>query len=325
MHFGQLKRREFIAVLAGAAVVWPLAARAQQAYRLGILTGRGRREPNFVAFFDELRQFGIVEGQHLTVDPRGFEVREDQFPALANELVASGVNVILAAGDPAITAAQAATRSTPVLGISGDMVGAGLVRSLARPSGNITGISILATELNAKRLELLMEVFKDTRRMAALSDPRDTTSRHLEILRNEAHSHGVELAVYEASTPEEILPAIDAASRAGAQALNVLATALFSFNSRRIVEHTLSLRLPAIYQWPEIADDGGLLAYGPRITQIYRQLARQLVKLMRDVKPADIPVEQPTVFELVVNLKTAQAMGLDLPATFLTRADEVIE
>lgn len=107
--------------------------------------------------------------------------------------------------------------------------------------------------------------------------------------------------------------------------MNVLATALFSFNSRRIVEHTLSLRLPAIYQWPEIADDGGLLAYGPRITQIYRQLARQLVKLMRDVKPADIPVEQPTVFELVVNLKTAQAMGLDLPATFLTRADAVIE
>jgi putative tryptophan/tyrosine transport system substrate-binding protein len=312
-------------LLGGGAAAWPLAARAQRAYRLGILTGRGRQEPNYVAFFDELRQFGIAEGQHLTVDPRGFEVREDQFPALANELVASGVNAIQAAGDPAITAAQAATRSTPVLGVSGDMVGAGLVRSLARPSGNITGISILATELNAKRLELLMEVFKDTRRMAALSDPRDTTSRHLEILRNEAHSRGVELAVYEASTPEEIVPAIDAASRAGAQALNVLSSALFSFYSRRIVEHTLALRLPAIHQWPEIADDGGLLAYGPRITLIYRQLARQLIKLMHDVKPTDIPVEQPTVFELVVNLKTAQAMGLDLPATFLTRADAVIE
>ncbi len=320
-----MKRREFIILLGGGAAAWPLAARAQRAYRLGILTGRGRQEPNYVAFFDELRQFGIAEGQHLTVDPRGFEVREDQFPALANELVASGVNAIQAAGDPAITAAQAATRSTPVLGVSGDMVGAGLVRSLARPSGNITGISILATELNAKRLELLMEVFKDTRRMAALSDPRDTTSRHLEILRNEAHSRGVELAVYEASTPEEIVPAIDAASRAGAQALNVLSSALFSFYSRRIVEHTLALRLPAIHQWPEIADDGGLLAYGPRITLIYRQLARQLIKLMHDVKPTDIPVEQPTVFELVVNLKTAQAMGLDLPATFLTRADAVIE
>jgi ABC-type uncharacterized transport system substrate-binding protein len=300
-----MKRREFIILLGGGAAAWPLAARAQRAYRLGILTGRGRQEPNYVAFFDELRQFGIAEGQHLTVDPRGFEVREDQFPALANELVASGVNAIQAAGDPAITAAQAATRSTPVLGVSGDMVGAGLVRSLARPSGNITGISILATELNAKRLELLMEVFKDTRRMAALSDPRDTTSRHLEILRNEAHSRGVELAVYEASTPEEIVPAIDAASRAGAQALNVLSSALFSFYSRRIVEHTLALRLPAIHQWPEIADDGGLLAYGPRITLIYRQLARQLIKLMHDVKPTDIPVEQPTVFELVVNLKTA--------------------
>jgi putative tryptophan/tyrosine transport system substrate-binding protein len=322
-----MQRRKFITLLGGgAAVAWPLAARAQRAYRLGILTGRGRQEPNYVAFFDELRQFGIAEGQHLTVDPRGFEAPEDQFSALANELVASGVNAIQAAGDLAIKAAQAATRSTPVLGVSGDMVAAGLVRSLARPTGNITGISILATELDSKRLELLMEVFKDTRRMAALSDPNETGSRqHLEILRNEAHSHGVELAVYEASTPEEIVPAIDAASRAGAQALNVLSSALFSWYSRRIVEHTLALRLPTIHQWPEIADGGGLLAYGPRITLIYRQLARQLIKLMHDVKPADIPVEQPTVFELVVNLKTAQAMGLDLPATFLTRADAVIE
>jgi putative ABC transport system substrate-binding protein len=126
-----------------------------------------------------------------------------------------------------------------------------------------------------------------------LSDPRVTTPRHLEILRNAAHSHGVELAVFEASTPEEIVPAIDAASRAGAQALNVLATGLFSSNSRRVVEHTLALRLPAIYQWPEIADDGGLLAYGPRITRIYRQLARQLIKLMRDVKPVDIRSNNP--------------------------------
>jgi putative tryptophan/tyrosine transport system substrate-binding protein len=274
-----------------------------------------------VAFFDELRQLGIVEGQQLTVDPRGFKVRESQFPALAIELVASGVSAILTGGDAATRAAQAATRSVPVLGVCDDMVGVGLVRSLARPAGNITGISILSTELNAKRLELLMEVFKDVRRMAVLSDPGVTTPRHLEILQNAAHSHGVELTVSEASTAEEIVPAIDTASRAGAQALNVLATALFSANSRRIVEHTLALRLPAVYQWPEIADDGGLLAYGPRITLIYRQLARQLIKLMRDVKPADIPVEQPTVFELVVNLKTAQAMGLDLPATFLTRAD----
>ena len=291
-----MKRREFITLLGGAAAAWPLAARAQQAYRLGVLSGRGRQEPNFVAFFDELRQFGIIEGQHLIVDPRGFGVRQDHFPALAIELVASGVNVILAAGDAAISAAQASTRTVPVLGISDDMVGARLVRSLARPSGNITGVSILSTELNGKRLEILMEVFSDARQMAVLSDPRVTTPNQLKNLRNAAHLHSVELAVYEAATPEEIVPAIDAASNGAAQALNVLATPLFSFNSRRIVERTMATRLPAIYQWPEIAEDGGLLAYGPRITRMYRQMARQLIKLMHDTKPADLPVEQPTVF-----------------------------
>jgi len=166
-----MRRRDFITVL-GGATAWPLAARAQQsAFRLGILTGRARNEPNFAAFFHELQQFGMVEGQNFTVDPRGFEVPENRFPALANELIGSGVNVILTAGDAAIRAAQAATRATPILAISDDMVGAGLVRSLARPEGNLTGVSILSTELNGKRLDLLMEVFKDARRMALLSEP----------------------------------------------------------------------------------------------------------------------------------------------------------
>ena len=318
-----MRRRDFLGLVGGAA--WPVAAWAQKTHRLGVLTGRARHEPNFVAFFDELRQFGIVEGQHLDVDPRGFEAREDRFPAIAIELVASGVNAILAGGDAAISAAQAATKAVPILGVSDDMVEAGLVRSLARPGGNVTGVSILSTELNAKRLELLMEAFKDARRMALLSDPRVTAPRHLAILHNAAHLHGVELSIHEAATAEEIVPAMSAASGAGAQALNVLATALFSSNSRRIVEQALALRLPAIYQWPEIADGGGLLAYGPRITRIYRQVARQLVKLMRDAKPADIPVEQPTVLELVINLKTAQSMGLDLPVPFLSRANSLIE
>jgi ABC-type uncharacterized transport system substrate-binding protein len=320
-----MRRRSFISILAASTVTLPVTAQAQLAYRLGILSGRGRGEPNFVAFFDELRQFGIVEGEHLTVDPRGFEIREDQFPALAIELVAAGVNAVVAAGDAAIGAARAATRSVPILGISDDMVGAGLVRSLARPGGNITGVSILSTELNSKRLELLMEALKDARPIALLSDPRITSPKHLQSLRNVARSHGVELAVYEAATPEEIVPAIDAASKGGAQAMNVLATPLFSFNSRRVVDRAAALRLPAIYQWPEIADNGGLLAYGPRITRMYRQMARQLIKLMRGAKPADLPVEQPAVFELVANLKTARAIGLDLQGTFLTRVDVLIE
>jgi putative ABC transport system substrate-binding protein len=318
-------RRGFITLLGGAAAAWPVAARAQQTYRLGVLTGRSRDEPNFVAFFEELRQVGIVEGQQLTVDARGFKTREDRYPALAVELVASGVDAILAAGDAAIAAAQAATRTVPIVGISDDMVGAGFVRSLARPGGNITGISILATELNSKRLELLMDALANVRRIAVLSDPRITTPKHLIILRNAARSRDVELSVYEAATPEKIAPAIEATAKAGAQAMNVLASPLLSFNSGQIVDQLALLRLPAIHQWPEIAEQGGLLAYGPRITQTYRQMARQLMRLMRGAKMVDAPVEQPTVFELVVNLKTARAMDLPLPEAFLTRADEVIE
>jgi putative tryptophan/tyrosine transport system substrate-binding protein len=205
------------------------------------------------------------------------------------------------------------------------MVGAGFVRSLARPGGNITGISILATELNSKRLELLMDALVNARRVAVLSDPRITTPQHLTRLRNAVRSRDVELDVYDASTPEEIAPANEAAAKAGAQAMNVLASPLLSFNSRQIVDQLALLRLPAIYQWPEIAEQGGLLAYGPPITRTYRQMARQVLRLMRGANMADAPVEQPTVFELVANLKTARAMDLQLPESFLTRADKVIE
>jgi putative ABC transport system substrate-binding protein len=319
-----MRRRDFIA-LVGGAMACPPVALAQQAYRLAVLSGRGRQEPNFVAFFDELRQFGIVEGQQLIVDPRGFAVGQEHFAELANKLAASGASVILCAGDAAISGAQASTRIIPILAISDDMVGAGLVRSLAHPGGNITGVSILSTELNGKRLEFLMDAFSDAHRMAVRSDPRVTTPAHLKKLQDEARSHSVELAVYEAATPEEVAPAIDAASKAGTQTLNVLASPFFSSNSRQIVERTIATRLPAIYQWPEIAEEGGLLAYGPRISQLYRQMARQLVKLMHSTKAGDLPVEQPTVFELAANLKTAREMGLDLPKTLLTRADQVIE
>jgi ABC-type uncharacterized transport system substrate-binding protein len=170
-----------------------------------------------------------------------------------------------------------------------------------------------------------VDALANARRIAVLSDPRITTPQHLTILRNAARSRGVELDVYQASRPEEITPAIEAAAKAGAQAMNVLASPLLSFNSRQIVDQLALLRLPAIYQWPEIAEQGGLLAYGPRITRTYRQMARQLMRLMRGAKMADAPVEQPTVFELLANLKTARAMDLQLPESFLTRADEVIE
>jgi|SRR5215475_5813007 len=320
-----LARRDFLAVLAAFAMGVPPRAWAQQTYRLGVLSGRGRGEPNFLAFFDELSHFGVVEGEHLAVDPRGFESSEDRFALVAKELVTSGINAVLAAGDAAIAAAQSASRTVPILGISDDMVGAGLVRSLTRPGSNVTGVSILSTELNSKRLEILAEAFKDARRIAVLADPRITTPMHVKMLRDVARPRNLDLMLYEASTSEQIIPAVDAASKAGAQAMNVLASPLFSFNSRRITDRMLEVRLPAIFQWPEIAEEGGLLAYGPRITRVYRQMAAQLVKLMHGSKPEELPIEQPTVFEFVANLKTASTMGITLPHSLLTRTDVVIE
>ena len=324
-----MKRRDFITLVGGAAVFAPLAASAQEpgrTYRLGGLHSSPRDAPHHVALFDELRRLAFIDGQNLTVDGRGYGLRQEQLPAHAAELVKTKVDVILCGGDAAIRAAQQATATIPILALTDDMVGAGLVRSLANPGGNTTGVSILATELDGKRQEILMELMPDARRMATLADPNTTAPRQLQALQDGARAHGIELSLHRVGRLEEIAPAIGAAKAAGAAALNVLATPLF-FNNRRIVfERVGALRLPAIYQWPEMAEEGGLLAYGPRIVDLYRRvLSKQLVKLLRGIKPADIPVEQPTVFELVINLKTANAIGLVAPPTFLLRADKVVK
>jgi putative tryptophan/tyrosine transport system substrate-binding protein len=324
-----MNRREFITLLGGAAVAWSLAARAQQlgrSYRIGYLTGVQRDAPNIVVLFDALRRSGFFEGQNLTVDGRGFGTRVDQFPSVAAEFVNADVDVIICAGDAAIHAVQQATKTIPILAITDDMVGSGLVRSLANPGGNTTGVSLLATELDGKRQEVLMELVPGVRRMAALADTGTTAPRQLQMLQDLARTRGVELSIFPVGRTEEIVASIDAAQAAGATVLNVLASPLFFANGQSIIERTNALRLPAIFQWPEMAEQGGVVAYGPSIVRIFReQLARQLVKLLGGTKPADIPVEQPTKFDLVINLKTAKALGLTIPEVFLLRADEVIE
>jgi putative ABC transport system substrate-binding protein len=201
-----------------------------------------------------------------------------------------------------------------------------LVGSLAKPGRNTTGVSILATQLDGKRQDILIEAVPGVRRMAALADSNTTGLDQLRALQSAARARGIELSLHQVAKSEEIGPAIVAAKNSGAAALNVLATPLL-FNNRRIIfERVMALRLPAIYQWPEMAEDGGLLAYGPRIVQIYRDLmARQAVRLLQGAKPADLPVEQPTKFELVINVKTARVLGVTIPPSVLTRGDRIIE
>jgi putative ABC transport system substrate-binding protein len=323
-----MRRREFIALLGGATVTWPLAARAQEPgriYRLGILTGAARQAPRMVAFFDELKVLGFVEGQNLKLVVDGFDLREDQFPEVAATVAKAAPDVVFCVSDAATRAAQQSAYTVPIVVLSSDMVAAGFVRSLARPGGNFTGVSAFGAELNGKRLEILMEVVPGARRIAILADPKVTQPAELQALQNVARARGVELVIFTAGAPEQIAPAMDKAKASGATALNVLTAPLFSFNRPIVFERAAAPGLPAIYEWPEMAEEGGLIAYGPRLTLIYRQSARLLVKVLRGAKPEDLPVEQPTNFELVINLTTAKALGLTIPESFLVRADKVIE
>lgn len=323
-----MRRREVVAILSGAAV-WPVTAGAQQVgrtYRVGGLSPSPRYSSHYIALFDELRLLGFVEGQNLDLDGRGYGARTDLFAELAVELVKAKSDAIFCAGDVAIRAVQRATATVPILAITDDIVGAGLVHSLAKPDGNTTGVSILATELDGKRQDILMEAVPGLRRMAALAASDTTAPRQLQAHQEAARARGVELSIHRIDRPGEIKAAIEAAKTAGAAALNVLSSPLLYANRQVIIERAEALRLPAIYQWPEMADEGGLVAYGPRVIQIFRELlAPQLVKLLRGAKPIDMPIEQPTKLELVINLRTAHAIGHEVPNGLVLRADKVIE
>jgi putative tryptophan/tyrosine transport system substrate-binding protein len=321
-----MRRREFIALM-GAGVAWPFAAVAQQAgrtYRLGCLFA-GRAQELYDAFFESARRHGFIEGQNLTVDYRDFSQHIDLLSAWADELSRSRVDVIAAVGDLAIRTAQNATKNIPILAITDDMVGAGLVNSMARPDGNTTGVSILATELDGKRQELLIEAVPGVRRMAALADSNRVAVK-LEVLQEAARARNIMLSIYRVAKGDEIAAAIETAHASGATALNVLASPILYYNRQIIMDRVAALRLPAIYQFPEMAEEGGLAGYGPRVVELWREpFGRQLVQLLQGTKVADMPIEQPTKFELWINLKAANAMGVTVPESLLARADKVIE
>ena len=301
------------------------AQEAGRIYRLGIMTAAPRIATSpMVAFFDELRVFGFVEGQNLTVDGR-YGLRDEQLPEIAAAMAKSPPDVIYCAGVPQMRAAQEVMRAVPIVGFSTDMIATGLVKSLARPGGNITGISILAPELEGKRQDILIEAVPGARRMAMLADANATAPQQFKALQDAAGSRGIEFAIVTIRTPDDIVPAMNNIKASGAAAINVMASPLLYGNRRLIIERAAALRLPAIYEWAEMAEEGGLIAYGARLSAVFRQAARMVVKVLRGVKPSDIPIEQPTTFELVINLKTAKAIGHEVPAGLLLRADKVIE
>ena len=325
-----MQRREFLVAIGGAAVL-PFAAHAQETgrvYRLGVLVPATRA--SIEPFFDEMRLNGFAEGQNLTVTG-SYSVRSEQIPDAVTALMKTGPEVILCGPETYLRALQAATHAIPLDSMSEDLVGEGFAVSLANPGRNITGISLLSPELDSKRLEILSEAVPGLRRLAALAHSI-ATKQHLERLRELAQARGIELSVFPFDKASDIFdkasdiaPALDAAKASGAQAINFLANPFQVVNRDLILDHMSRIALPAIYQWPETADLGGLIGYGPPFALMYRQRARQIVKILRGARVTEVPVEQPSNFELVINLKTAKAIGLELPAGLVLRADRVIE
>jgi putative ABC transport system substrate-binding protein len=320
-----MRRREFITLLGGTAATWPLAARAQEPgriYRLGIVVPAARDDPAIVAFLEELRVHGFIEGQNLEIVPGGFQARNEQIAELVPAMVKAAPD---ASGDFTTRAFQKITQTIPLVVMTEDMVAAGFAASLARPGGNITGMSLMSPDLDGKRQDILIEATPGARRIAAVADSNVASLRHLQALSDAAQARGTELLVMRAAKGDDLMPALNEASAQGVRALNVLSSPMLFRYRHVIIERAAELRLPAIYQWPETAEEGGLLGYGPRFTQVFRQRARTVVKILRGTSPADLPIEQPTTFELVINLKSAKAIGHEVPASLVLRADKVIE
>ncbi|MEA3141734.1 MAG: hypothetical protein QOK23_3903 [Gammaproteobacteria bacterium] len=324
-----MRRRQFIALLGASALLSaPETLRAQEpgrTYRLGFLMPVPREAPAIGAFLDELRRLGFVEGQNLSIVPGGFEVRNDQIADLVPALVKAAPDVILSGGDANTRALQQVTRTIPIVVITEDMVAAGFANSLAQPGGNITGVSLMSPDLDGKRQDILIEAVPDAGRVAVLADSNVATLRHLQALEEAAQSHQRQLIIIRVASAEELVPAMNDARSRGAGALNVLASPMLFLNRRLVIGRAAELRMPAIYQWPETAEEGGLIGYGPRFIEVIRQRGRTVGKILAGAKPADLPVEQPTTFELVINLKSARAIGHEVPAGLVLRADKVIE
>jgi ABC-type uncharacterized transport system substrate-binding protein len=318
-----MRRREFITIVGGAAA-WPLAARAQQPapgkWRIGLLAQNRRQD----MLRQGLRELGYVEGVNLFIDARSNE-RTDRLDAFASELVGLKPDAIFAAGTQATQAVQQATKSIPIVMFASDPVGNHLVASLAHPGGNTTGVSTLSPELSGKRIEMLRNV-AELSSLAVLWKPNDPPAAiALKETQDAASAMRLQLLVVEARDVSDLAPAFETIAKGRPNALVILTAPLMNIQAALIAELALSLKLPSIYTDRAFPEAGGLMSYGPNFDAITKGAAIYVDKIFKGKKPADLPVEQPTKFELVINLKTAKALRLDVPDKLLAIADEVIE
>ena len=321
-----MHRRDFIALFGGAAATYPLAARAQQrkVYRVGVLLlGTADAESFKTQMREGLGKAGFIENQNLAFEIRSAEGRLDVLPGLAAELVALKVDVLVALLTPCALAAQRATGEIPIVVVSGDPLGTGLVKSMSHPGANVTGISLMGSEMHGKCVELFRDIFPSVRRVAVLLSARDPFSKNiLQQVELAGRTTGIEIAPsMTVHDPGEVDAAFAAMKSEGTRAVVVQG----SLTTKDVAELALKHGLPTATQTRSFAEVGGLISYGADGSQVFRQSTVFVSKLLRGGNPADMPIEQPTKFELVVNLRTAKTLGISLPESFLLRADQVIE
>jgi putative tryptophan/tyrosine transport system substrate-binding protein len=324
-----MRRRDFITLVGGTAVAWPLAVWAQQPTKLPTIGVMGADaavwSPWTAAFVERLRKLGWIENRTVAIEYRWSEGRPERVAEIAAEFVRLKVDVIVAPGSAVAALKQATTVIPIVFAVAVDPVGGGLVASLARPGGNVTGLSVQQPDLVGKRLELLREVIPQLRRLAIMVDAGYPDSvMEADSVQATARTLGLEVALLEIRRAEDIAPAFGAL-RVQADALYIVSDALVAANRTRIITLALGARLPTILSYRDYVQAGGLMSYGPNFPDLFRRAGDLVDKILHGTKPGDIPVEQPTKFDLVINLTTAKAIGLTIPEPFLLRADEVIE
>jgi putative ABC transport system substrate-binding protein len=325
-----MRRREFIAALVGARVAWPLSAEAQQSKlpTIGFLGAYSASVQNqwTAAFVQRLRELGWIEGRTIAIEYRWAEGRTERATEIATEFVRFKVDVIVTSGNALAIATKQVTAVIPtVFALAGDPVGTGLVASLARPGGNITGLSLQTTDLSGKRLELLREIVPNLRRLAVVGNVGNPSAVHaMGEAQVAGRTLGFDVFMLEILRAEDITATFETL-KGRADALFVVTDPLVTTNLSRINTLALAARLPTVHGFREHVETGGLMSYGASFTELFRRAAEYVDKILRGAKPADLPVEQPTKFELVINLTTAKALGLTIPESFLLRADEVIE